>query len=292
MQENKKKCIFIGDRLGVLKEIERIKELKLSHVFVLKDSFLYRNRSLISCRYTIFGHKDQTKVFSRISALNFDILISNGCPIILPLSKLSKHGQIFLNIHPSYLPYFRGIHPVNGVLLRRFPYAGASMHFMSRGIDTGNIIQREKFRVTADIDAGLLYYLVFDLERKVFAAGMHKLIRSRFRYKGLKQKRLKDYYYTRSASDMRLNPKNMSSFEMLLRIRAFGVSNQGARCRINDEDFYLYDAHVVRNKYIIRKFPKAKAGQALLEYDGKILLKTKDGIIKISRFSRVNKKGE
>lgn len=288
MQEKKKKCIFIGDRLWVLKEIERIKELKLSYVFVLKGSFLYRNRHLIPGRYMVFGRKDQAKVISRISALNFDILLSNGCPFILPLSKMSKPGQIFLNIHPSYLPYFRGIHPVNGVLLKRFPYAGASMHFMSRGIDTGNVIHREKFYVTADIDAGLLYHLVFDLERKVFATGMHKLIRSRFRYKGLKQKRLKDYYYTRSASDMRLNPNTMSSMEILLRIRAFGVSNQGARCRINDADFCLYDAHAVRNKYILRKFSKAKAGKALLEYDGKILLKTKDGIIKISRFSRVD----
>ncbi|PIQ89407.1 MAG: hypothetical protein COV72_03430 [Candidatus Omnitrophica bacterium CG11_big_fil_rev_8_21_14_0_20_42_13] len=285
MPEKRKICVFIGNRPAILQEIMRIKELQLAHVFILKNSFLYKNRHEIPCRYTVFGKKDKEKVVSGISRLNFDILISNGCPFVFPGSIISRPGKIFLNIHPSYLPYFRGMHPVNGILLRGFPYAGATMHFISDGIDTGNIIHREKFRLSADIDAGLLYRLVFTLEGKVFAAGMRKLIRSRFRYKGLRQKRLQGDYYTRSLKDMRLSLA-MSSKEMLSRIRAFGVGGQGARCRLNGMDFSIFEAEAIHNEYLMRNFSRAKAGEILLEYEGKILFKTKDGIIKIKRFLR------
>ena len=203
---------------------------------------------------------------------------------MLPLSGMSGRRKIFLNIHPSYLPYFRGLHPVNGILLKGFPYAGATIHFMTHGVDAGNIICRRKFRVTADIDAGLLYRLVFQLEGMVFVEGMRKLIRSGFLYGGLKQRHLKDYYYTRSSSDMRLDLNRMLSMEILSRIRAFGALGQGVSCRFKNMDFRVFEAEAMRNKYIIKKFSFAKAGDVLIEYDGKVLLKTKDGIIKVKRF--------
>ena len=284
-------CIFIGNRLAVLQEIMRMERLELAHVFILKNSFLYKKRRAIHCPYTIFDNKDEEKIISRISSLDFDILISNGCPFVLPVSNMSRQGEIFLNIHPSYLPYFRGINPVNGILLKNFTFAGATMHFMDDDIDTGNIIFRQKFRVTADIDAGLLYRLVFDLEGIVFAEGMRKLIRSGFLYKGIKQKRLKGCYYTRSLSDMRLNLGSMRSAEILSKVRAFGVTGQGVSCRVNSINFKIFEAEAIHNKYVIMKFSLARAGEILLEYDGKVLLKTMDGIIKIKLFSRNGLRG-
>ena len=41
---------------------------------------------------------------------DYDILVSNGCPYILPLNELKKAK--YVNVHPSLLPNLKGIDPV------------------------------------------------------------------------------------------------------------------------------------------------------------------------------------
>jgi len=51
-------------------------------------------------------------------------------------------------LHPSYLPYNRGELPATFAILEGTP-AGATLHYMDSGLDTGPIIEREQVTVTA-----------------------------------------------------------------------------------------------------------------------------------------------
>ncbi|HXX72928.1 MAG TPA: formyltransferase family protein, partial [Candidatus Acidoferrales bacterium] len=77
---------------------------------------------------------------------------------------VSKHG--FLNLHPAYLPFNRGWHTPTWTILQGTP-AGATLHFMDTGVDTGDIIHQKLIDVAADDTADTLYKRLKTLELEV-----------------------------------------------------------------------------------------------------------------------------
>jgi methionyl-tRNA formyltransferase len=280
---NKKTCVFIGNRHQVFQEIKKNTQLQLVRTFVLKGSHLNKLLKPSEPNVTVFDISKKKSVVEQLLKLKFDIFISNGCPFVLPISTIRKEKEMYLNVHPGYLPEFKGLHPANDVLLRESRWAGASMHFMDDGVDTGNVIHRERFAVTRDMDLGMLYYLLFKLEAKVFSAGFKKLIQSDFKYRGIKQVP-GGKVYRRSQLDMVINCKQMSTRDLLRKIRAFGIRSQGVECPLGDRHIRVFDAEAVPISSLHGLSGEIPPGKIILEYDGKILVATKDGILKIKSF--------
>ena len=82
---------------------------------LVKDSFA--EKELISRKKEYVSIESKKQLLELIKNTEFDVLVSNGCPYILPITKLRKKDEIFINLHPSLLPDLRGIHPVNGAIL-------------------------------------------------------------------------------------------------------------------------------------------------------------------------------
>jgi methionyl-tRNA formyltransferase len=159
---------------------------------------------------------------------------------------------------------------------------------MDDGTDTGNIIYQEKVEITQDLDLGLLYHLLFALEPKVFLEGMRRLSKEHYQYSGQGQDRSSSHY-TRSKSDMTVDLASMSDDEIVTRTRAFGVRSQGVVCVIGGERYRIFDAEAISNVHLLNEFIGCPASTLLLEYDGKLLVRTKDGIVKVKSYERLEK---
>jgi methionyl-tRNA formyltransferase len=282
-----KRVLFIGNRPGVFAEITKFKELNLVSVFVLAESFLHTEMKLTDLEYVEFSLSDKQRVFERIFETGFDILISNGCPFIMPVSRMKRPQQLFINVHPSFLPDLRGYHPANGALLYNRRFTGATMHYMDDGVvDTGNVIYQEKLDITDDLDLGLVYYMTFDLESRVFSKGMKRIIEANYQYEGESQTG-SGSHYTRSEKDMVIDFESMSDDEIITRVRAFGIKSQGVTCVVNDGSYRVFDAQVVSNGYLLDEFISYPCGALLLQYDDKLLVRTRDGIVKIKSYTKV-----
>jgi methionyl-tRNA formyltransferase len=61
-----------------------------------------------------------------------------------------------VNLHPSYLPYNRGQYPNVWSIVERTP-AGASLHYLDEGVDTGDLIARRRVEVEP-VDTGETLY--------------------------------------------------------------------------------------------------------------------------------------
>ena len=70
--------------------------------------------------------------------------------------KIPKFGCI--NIHPAYLPNYKGISPVFWSLARGQKYSGVSIHFMDENVDTGKIIKRAKIKINKNDSEDSLYW--------------------------------------------------------------------------------------------------------------------------------------
>jgi methionyl-tRNA formyltransferase len=218
--------------------------------------------------------------------MEFDLLISNGCPVVLPVTKLKKDHQLFLNVHPSLLPEFRGCHPANGALLYNAKEVGATLHTMVDRVDRGGIISQERFPLTPDLDLGLLYHLLFEAEARVFRNGIRKLFDLGFDFEGELQPP-SGSHYRRAPEDMRVHFETMGNEEILRRIRAFGISSQGALCTLDGLPYKLFEAQAVTHPFLLELHASKAPGSVVLNYDGSILVRTLESFIRISKFSKM-----
>jgi methionyl-tRNA formyltransferase len=60
--------------------------------------------------------------------------------------KINNFKKAF-NIHPSYLPDYKGKDPIKDVLLNKEIFTGVSVHFLNEEFDSGKIIMQKKISI-------------------------------------------------------------------------------------------------------------------------------------------------
>jgi methionyl-tRNA formyltransferase len=280
-----KQAIFVGNRLNVVNELINISEINVKKIYVQKDSLLHRSIDKFNIPYRVFEVKKKFKldIISDLKEMKFDLLISNGCPFILPIEdlKISHPDSLFINTHPTYLPHLRGKTPLNGVFMLDYKFIGATTHYMDSGIDTGTIIYQEKVDLTPDIDQGLVYYISFNLESIVFRKALKILINHDFKYEGTKQVG-QGSYFNRNESLFRVDFSCDSNEEIIKKINSIGMINMCNQIKIGEEKINVLEAESIINPFLLDRFNNAKEGTLLYRYNNKILVKSKDGIIKMT----------
>lgn len=80
-----------------------------------------------------------------IKKCNPDIIVSAYFSQILKpnIFSIPKHGTF--NIHPGFLPFYRGVMSYFWVLKNHEDHACVTVHYIEEGIDTGNIVAQKHF---------------------------------------------------------------------------------------------------------------------------------------------------
>ena len=72
-----------------------------------------------------------------------------------------------LNVHPSLLPAFPGMHAVQSALDYGVKVTGCTVHFVDEQVDHGPIVAQEALPVLADDDAGSLHERIKAIEHRL-----------------------------------------------------------------------------------------------------------------------------
>ena len=237
--------IFIGNRMAVLnKLIENHCDIK--KIYAVKDSFLAKELKCREIHFKTIGSKSE--FISDLKHDNYDILVSNGCPYILPINYLNNGRRKFINIHPSLLPDLRGKHPINGAILYNRRH-GVTCHLMDDGIDTGEIVEQIEISIDNNINLDLLYKITFLMEGEVFERALKK----HFSPDGIYRENSNCIYYTRCEDDMLI--KNTDNIDMIIRrINAFNTKGLYAKIKYNDHFIRLIDCKVIKNDNYLHLF--------------------------------------
>ena len=102
-----------------------------------------------------------------LASLALDWILCVHFPLIVPGPVLSLPREGALNLHPGFLPWGRGWHTPSWALLEGSP-AGATLHFMDEGLDTGDIVAQERLEVSPGDTAHSLYRRLKRLELELF----------------------------------------------------------------------------------------------------------------------------
>jgi hypothetical protein len=95
-------------------------------------------------------------------------------PRILAPALVERYDGAIWNLHPSLLPWGRGMHPVFWALWEGTP-AGATLHELVAEVNAGPIVEQRETPVLDDDTGGCLQARVEDAERDLFTRWLPRL---------------------------------------------------------------------------------------------------------------------
>lgn len=104
-----------------------------------------------------------------------DWVILSGMMKLLPAGLVKRFDGRILNTHPAYLPEFPGAHAVRDALAAGVNQTGASVILVDEGVDTGEILARERVAVLEGDDEGALHERIKVVERRLLLQVLHDL---------------------------------------------------------------------------------------------------------------------
>ena len=92
----------------------------------------------------------------RLRSMNAELLVLAGFMRILPPDMCQEYKGRVLNIHPSLLPRYPGLHTYRRVLEAGDPWHGTTVHFVTSDLDQGPPIAQARVRVSREDDEASL----------------------------------------------------------------------------------------------------------------------------------------
>ena len=86
--------------------------------------------------------KDEDKMIELFKAWNVDLIVLAGYMRII--KNPSAFPAPMINVHPSLLPKYKGLHAVEQAINNREEYTGCSVHYVNEELDGGEVIMQSE----------------------------------------------------------------------------------------------------------------------------------------------------
>jgi phosphoribosylglycinamide formyltransferase-1 len=125
---------------------------------------------LIDCRgfQQKFPDEAQAETAAALKDAGVDMVCLAGFMRLVKQPLLDAFPNRILNIHPSLLPAFPGLHAWKQALQAGVLETGCTVHYVDAGMDTGPIILRAKVSVKPDDTAESLHARIQEQEHRIY----------------------------------------------------------------------------------------------------------------------------
>lgn len=113
-----------------------------------------------------------------------DLLCLAGFMRVLTPDFVARFPERILNIHPSLLPSFPGVHGVRDALAAGVTQSGATVHLVDSGTDTGPILAQGTVPVLPADDEASLAARILRLEHRLYPMCLRWVAEGRVRVEG------------------------------------------------------------------------------------------------------------
>ncbi len=153
--------------------LERAKKAKIASVYVnLKD---YPDREAFD-----------RKMLEYLKASKIDFVVLAGFMRLLSPHFIKQYPNKILNIHPSLLPSFKGLHGIKDAFEYGVKVTGVTVHFVTPGMDEGAIIAQEPVRISSKDSLKSLSEKIHKVEHKLYPTVIDCFARGKVRMSGQK----------------------------------------------------------------------------------------------------------
>ena len=118
-----------------------------------------------------------------IKSQNIEVICLAGYMRVLGARFIEGFGRPILNIHPSLLPAFPGMHAQRQAVEAGVRWSGATVHFVDAGLDSGPIVLQDAVRVLPsdeeeDLAVRILYveHALYPRALDIVARGSYEIV--------------------------------------------------------------------------------------------------------------------
>ena len=179
-----KTAVFISGRGSNLNNLIKFSKTKKSPIIIdlvisnkkaygLKYADQYKiKKKIISFKR---GKIAEKKILTILNKRNIKFICLAGFMKILSKNFIKKFKGKIVNIHPSYLPKYKGLNTSVRVLRNNEKFSGCTVHYVSSKLDSGKIILQKKVRITKNETEISLDKKIIKEEHKLYPAAISKI---------------------------------------------------------------------------------------------------------------------
>jgi len=153
------------------------------------------------------AHDEQ--LFRQIDAVGPDLIVCAGYMRLLSEPVVSARQGRIINIHPSLLPAFKGLHTHQQALDAGARMHGASVHYVTPELDGGPVVAQVRVLVEPDDDAERLAQRVLAREHPLLLATLRLLATGRVRLAGSAHGSRVEFDGQSLSAPLQLDPDNV-----------------------------------------------------------------------------------
>lgn len=126
----------------------------------------------------------ESEVVAALEAARVDWICLAGYMRLLSPEFVARFAPRVVNIHPSLLPSFPGLHAQRQAIAAGVKVSGCTVHLVDAGLDSGPIVVQRAVPVFDTDDEASLAARILEEEHRAYADAMRKLLCERWRIVG------------------------------------------------------------------------------------------------------------
>ncbi len=133
-----------------------------------------------------YASKDahEAAILAALDELSPDIICLSGYMRLLSGAFIQRHEGRIINIHPSLLPLFPGLHTHQRAIDAGMRIAGCTVHFVTEGMDEGPVIGQAAVPVLAGDTADALAGRVLTIEHQLYPQALRLFAEGKVKMEG------------------------------------------------------------------------------------------------------------
>jgi phosphoribosylamine--glycine ligase len=124
----------------------------------------------------------EAEVEQSCAGAGIDLVVLAGFMRILSGAFAARWRGRLLNIHPSLLPAFPGLHAVRQALAAGVGETGCTVHFVDAGVDTGPVVAQRRLSILPGEGEGSLHERIRALEHQLYPEAIRDVLSGRARF--------------------------------------------------------------------------------------------------------------
>ncbi|EOL43313.1 phosphoribosylglycinamide formyltransferase [Enterococcus caccae] len=150
-----------------------------------KDAYAVQRARSMAIPVISFSPKDfeskamyEAELLHLLEEEQIDLVVLAGYMRIIGPTLLEVFSNRIINIHPSLLPDFPGLHGIKDAFYANVAETGVTIHYIDGGVDTGPIIAQEKIKIEPFDTLDSLEKKIHTIEHELFPNVLAKLIKT------------------------------------------------------------------------------------------------------------------
>ena len=116
--------------------------------------------------HTQISSKKEDLIIDIMNAWKVDLIVLAGWMRIITPKLINAFPNRIINLHPSMLPKYKGLHAIERALESGDEYTGVSVHYVNEELDGGEVILQQQVPILPDDDVESLTKAI---QRKEYA---------------------------------------------------------------------------------------------------------------------------